>query len=314
MACGFFASTSDVDARDSKRMVRIGWLALGTRPRGPLAMDDFRVGLADLGWVEGRDFVLEPRWADDQRDRLPGLAVELIGLGVDLIVTQGTSAALAARWATGVIPIVMVTANNPLPAGLAQSFARPGGNVTGVVTPGPGFLAKMIELLQQVAPGISRLAVLEFAGAARWREIESAAPALGITIVVAHAAAVDEVPAALARASRERADGLFVAGDAVIDRQRALIVKWTLDNGIPSIAEDSGFVPAGGLMSYWTDWAELRRRAAGFADKILRGAYPGDLPIEQPASFKLVINRKTANALGLKIPRALLMRADVLID
>ena len=311
VAGGFLATPLTIDAQRVDKIYRVGWLSLGRA----WSLNPFRRGLSELGWIEGRNIAIETRWADNDADRLPVLAAELVQLKVDVIVTQTTPAALAAKKATASIPIVMAGSSSPDQLGLVKSLARPGENVTGITNnPGSGFTTKMVQLLKEAAPRVSRLAVLERRTEGNLREIETAAPALGLTVLNAEASIPDQVLNALTVAVRERADGLFVSSTPVNDVQRRLIVDFALANRLPSICGDRDFVSAGGLMSYWTDWVELRRKTATYVDKILRGANPGDLSIEQPTKFELVINVKTAKALGLMIPQLLLQRADEVIQ
>ena len=244
------------------------------------------------------------------------LAAELVQLKVDVIVTQTTAAALAAKKATTTIPIVMAGSSSPDRLGLVKSLARPGENVTGMTNnPGTGFFAKMVQSLKDAAPRVSRLAVLaEPTISDSTNEIEASAPSLGLTVIVLRASAPEQVPGILAAALRERADGLFISPSPVFDAQRLLIVNFALVNRLPSICGDRDFATAGGLMSYWTDWTDLRRKTATYVDKILRGANPGDLPVEQPTKFELVINIRVADALGLTIPQSLLVRANEVIQ
>ncbi len=301
-------------AQSATKVYRIAWLHLGSKPAQ--SIEAFRRGLNELGWIEGRNIVIEVRWAENKVDRLTTLAAELVAIPVDIIVTQTTPAALAAKQATALIPIVMAGSNTPVQLGLVKTMARPGGNVTGMTNnPGPGFVTKMVQLLQEVAPRLSRLAVLERAGeGGASAEIRLAAATLSLVVINAEVNTPDDVPIALALAIREQADGLFVAPSPANDVQQRLIVDFTLANRLPSIGGDRGYVQAGGLMSYWTDWDHLRRRTAWYVDRILRGANPGDLPVEQPSKFELVLNRTTAKALGLTIPSSLLMRADELLQ
>ena len=298
------------NARATDKIYAIGWLHLGKAWN----LGQFRRALADLGWIEGRNITIEPRWANNDQDRLPGLVAELVKLPVAVIVTQTTLAAIAASRATSSVPIVMAGSSNPVEVGIVQSLARPGGNVTGVTNnPGTGFVTKMAQLLKQTAPNLSRLAVLHRGAEGDAREIALAAPRLGISVVDARADSHDDVPGALATALRAGADGLFAPPNAANDPQRQLIVAFALAHRWPSIGGDTDFVAAGGLMSYWADWAAIRRQAAEYVDKILRGAHPADMPIEQPSKLELVLNLRTAAALGLEIPQSVRLRADELI-
>ena len=314
-----------VGAQQAGKIYRIGWLDLGGPPSGTssspnLTLVAFRRGLRELGWIEERNIAIETRYADDDNDRLAVVAAELVGQRVDVIVTITTQAALAAKKATALIPIVMAGSSRPIELGLIQSLARPGGNVTGLTNnPGAGFLSKLLQLLKETVPRISRVALL-WGGSATPGEagaltiIQAAAPGLGITVLHAEARDPTEVPAALAAILQQRPDGLIVTPSSTNTRQRQLIVDFALANRMPSIYGDARFVSAGGLMSYWIDWLELRRHSASYVDKILRGAKPADLPVEDPTRYELVIHLKTAKALGITVPQSLLLRADEVIQ
>jgi putative ABC transport system substrate-binding protein len=312
IAGGLFAAPLDAAVEQTAKVYRIGWLDLGSAWN----LDSFRRGLSELGWIEGRNIAIETRFADNKPDRLAALAAELVELRVDVIVTQTTPAALAAKKATVLIPIVMAGSDNPVERGLVSNLARPGENITGLThNPGPEFRQKLVQLLKEAAPRISRVAVLWSTGEqGDLRQVQAAAPALGLTVVDASASEPEQVPLALGAAVKARADGLLVTPSPLNWSQRQVIVDFAMANRLPSIYGSKGFVRAGGLMSYWTDWGEVTRRSATYVDKILKGAKPGDLPIEQPKKFELVINLRTAKALGLKIPQSLLLGADELME
>jgi putative ABC transport system substrate-binding protein len=310
-------------AQRAERVYRIGWLDLGAPPSTtstPGGLEAFRRGLGELGWTEGRNIVIETRYADDDSVRLAVVAAELVASRVDVIVTISTPAALAAKKATALIPIVMAGSSNPVELGLVKSLARPGENVTGVTNnPGPGFTLKLLQLLKEAAPKISRVALLWGGTSVRGEagvlsNAQAAAPALGITVLSAEARQPNEIPGALAAILQEQPDGLYVLPSSTNTRQLKLILDFALANRLPAIYMDARWVSPGGLMSYGTDWLELRRHTAIYVDKILRGAKPADLPVEQPTKFELVINLKTAKALGLTIPQSLLLRADEVIQ
>jgi ABC-type uncharacterized transport system substrate-binding protein len=320
LAGGLLPVPLTVDAQQARTLHRIGWLDLGTPQNPPAVFDAFRRGLSELGWIEGQNIVIERRYAYDERDGLAALAAELVGRRVDVIVTAGTAEALAAKKATALIPIVMAGSARPVELRLVKSLAHPGENVTGLTnSPGVGFPQKLIQLFKEAAPKVSRVALL-WAGSAATAEVgalaemQAAAPPLGITVIEVVAREPGEVRAALASILQQGADGFLAFTNATNSGQRTVIADFALANRLPSIFGDSRFVLAGGLMSYGIDWLELRRHTASYVDKILRGAKPADLPVEQPTKFELVINLKTAKALGLTIPQSLLLRADEVIQ
>jgi putative ABC transport system substrate-binding protein len=308
-------------AQPTDRVYRIGYLSTGsasstyTRP-----LDAFRQGLRDLGWVEGRDVRIEYRFAEGQVDRLPALAEELVRLKVDVIVTSPTPAALAARNASRTIPIVGMSLTEPVAVGLVTSLARPGGNVTGL-TYGvdTDIFGKQLQLLKELIPDVSRVAVLWNPGDSPaqpliMESITKAARSLGLHVQMFEARQLGDFDAAFAAMVKERAGALLVAGDPMFFVHRERLAGLALKTRLPSMSTQWQWVDAGGLVSYAPSFPDQWRRAATYVDKILRGAKPGDLPIEQPTRFELVINLKTAKALGLAIPPALLHRADEVIE
>ncbi len=296
------------------KVYRIGYLTAGGGVE-----QAFRDAMQQLGYVEGQNIVIEGRFAERKLERLPDLAVELVNLKVDVIVTITTPAALAAKKATSTIPIVMAGSADPVELGLVASLARPGGNVTGVTNnPGSGFAGKQLQLLKEAAPTIRGVATIhnlsippEVRG---WAEVQDAARTLSLTVVSKDVRNSDEFDSAFAAIARERADALVVLPNSLNVAHNKLIVDFTTKNRLPSMFGDGNAVRAGGLMSYWTNWNDLRRRAAVYVGKILKGAKPTDLPVEQPTKFELVINLKTANVLGLKLPQSVLVRADEVIQ
>jgi ABC-type uncharacterized transport system substrate-binding protein len=303
------------------RLWRIGWLDLNLPPnaeRPSFNLRSFQRGLGELGYEEGRNYVIEARFADTDQSRLPTLAKELVDLGVDVIVTFGTSPARAAKGATATIPIVMAGTNDPVGMGLVATLAHPGGNVTGLtrVPVDSGLMGKGLQFLKEVAPNISHLAILgsDFPGTG----IRGAAEDLKITVSVNRTADVKsagEFEAILSKIIEERADAVFVTDDFANVKYINLILNFLSTNRLPSMFEATGWVEFNeGLISYFTDIRELRRRAALYVDKILKGAKPADLPVEQPTRFRMVINLKTAKALGLTVPQSLLQQADKVIE
>jgi putative tryptophan/tyrosine transport system substrate-binding protein len=317
VAGGLLAAPLAAQAQQAEKVYRVGILSAGHQS---LRETDavFPQALRELGWIEGKNVVFETRYADDRLDRLPELAAELIRLKVDLIVTYGTLAPLAAKRATATIPIVMSSAGDPLGSGLVASLARPGGNVTGLSMMVPEMGGKRLQMLKQVLPGVSRVAILWNAAnpypALVFRQTEGAARGLGIQLQSLEVRSPGDFHRALEAAARQRAGALLTVEDPLIVGQRTQILDFTAKNRLPAMHGLREFVEVGGLMSYGVSLADLRRRSAGYVDRILKGAKPGDLPIEQPTKFELVINLKTAKALGLTIPPSLLQRADQVIE
>ena len=308
LAGSFLVAPLEPTVEPASRGYRVGWLQL----LAPSALIGFRRGLRELSWIEGRNIFIEERFASNQPDRLAALAAELVELKVDLIVTESTLAALAAQKATSVIPIVTAGCSNPVERGLVQSLAHPGGNITGMTNnTGAGFNPTMAQLLKEAAPGVSRVAVLWSPGERHvLEELQAATPALGVTFLDAGAGGPPEVPVALAAAVKAGADGLFINASSLNSSQRTVIAEFALTNRLPLVCGHTKLVEAGGLMSYWTDFEEVYRQSDAYVDKILKGAKPGDLPVQQPTKFDLWINLKTARTLGLAIPQSLLLRAD----
>jgi putative ABC transport system substrate-binding protein len=279
-------------------------------------LEGFRQGLRELGYVEGKNFVLEYRSADGRDERFPGLAAELVRLPVDLMVTRGTPAALAAKNATGTIPVVMTGVSDPVGQGVVASLARPGGNVTGLNTLISELFGKRVGLLKELVPGATRVAVLFDMGntssPSAWKEVETAARSLGIQPQLFDVRKAEDLGPAFESAIRQRADALVVGQDTLTQANQRLIVELAAKHRLPAIYASMEFV--GGLVIYGVNYPDHYRRAATFADKIFKGAKPADLPIEQPTKFELVINTKTAKALGLTIPPLLLLRADQVIQ
>ncbi len=277
-------------------------------------------GLREHGWVVGRDVVIEFRGAAGRPEHLPRLAAELVALKVDVIVADRWQSTLVAKAATRTIPIVMLQAADPVATGLVASLAHPGGNVTGLGVNFAELSAKRVQLLQEAVPKLSRVAVLWNATfkamALGFKEIEVAAPTLGVTIQSLRAEGPQDFDAAFAAMRRERPGGLVVLFGPITERDLPRLVDFTLTHRLPAVFEGTvqQAVDAGGLMSYGTNAADLARRAGGYIDKILRGARPADLPVEEPTKFELVINLKTARALGLTLPLSLLVRADHVVE
>jgi ABC-type uncharacterized transport system substrate-binding protein len=300
------------------KVYRIGTLSAGTAPPSELKGLFIAEHLRDLGWVEGRNIVFERRFAENQLTQLPELAAELVRLNVDVIVAVGTLAPLAAKRATTTIPIVMSAAGDPLGSGLVASLARPGGNVTGMSMMVPDMGGKRLELIKELMPQISRVAVVWNAAnpypGLVFKEAVSAARTLGIHLVSVEVRAPEDFDGALETMMQKRPDAMMTVEDPLTFAERKRVVDFTATYRLPAIHGVREFADVGGLMSYGVSLGDLNRRAAGYVDKILRGAKPADLPVEQPTKFELVINLKTAKALGLTVPPTLLARADEVIE
>lgn len=307
-----------VEGQPASKVARIGVLC-ATRCEGPL-FDALRAGLRDLGWVEGRNLVIEARAAGGQLDRLPALALELVAVNSDLLVAGGPQPSRAAKDATSVLPVLFVGVADPVRVGLVQSLARPGGNVTGVATLVPGgFMAKQLELLKEAVPKASRVATLGNPMNDVYRvtfpvEIPPTARALGLRLQVLEVSEPGQIEGAIEAAVRDRADALHVLGDPIFHSPPTRLPELAARTRLPAIYIAADLVRAGGLMSYGPNLPELFRRAATYVDRLLKGAKPAELPVEQPTKFELVINLRTAKALGLTIPSSLLLRADQVIE
>ncbi len=273
--------------------------------------------LRELAWIEGRTVSIEYRWAEGRSDRYTEIAAEFVQLKVNVIVTAGNEAAFAAKQATSVIPIVFAAAGDPVGTGLVASLARPGGNVTGLSIQQPDLAGKRLELLRETIPGLRRLAIMANISSPNsvqdMREARATARTLGLEVSTLEIRRAEDIAPAF-EALKGRADALYVCGDPLVNTNRIRINTLALAARVPTMYGFRELVEAGGLMSYGPNFPDLFRRAADFVDKILRGAKPADLPVEQPTKFELVINLKTAKALGLTVPAALLARADEVIE
>src|SRR5262245_2933225 len=320
LALGLLAAPLAAEAQQTGKVPRIGFLSLTSPSDRPPLLDAFRQRLRELGWVEGQSIVVDYRYAEGRVDRLPDLAAELVRLKVDLIVASaGTQAATAAKNATETIPIVMIAVRDPVGNGLIASLARPGGNVTGVSgTAGLEWVAKQLELLKETVPKIRRVAILSNPTNAYHqlaiREANVAARSLGVQLQLLEARGPNEFDGAFAAMAKERVGALLVLSDAMLNSHRTRLADLAARSRLPAAYGVGESVEAGGLMSYGPSFLDLFRRGATFVDKILKGAKPADLPVEQPTKFELVINAKTAKALGLTIPPSLLRRADEVIQ
>jgi putative ABC transport system substrate-binding protein len=312
-----FAAAFTADAQQPKRVPRIGYLC-PTRPSSLLARTEaFRQGLKELGYIEGESIALEYRWAEGKIDRLPDLAAELVRLKVDVIVTCGPVATRSAKEATATIPIVMTFDSDPVGNGFVASLARPGGNITGLSTLAPEISGKQLEFLKEIVPKLSRVAVL---GTSSWpgnaqlvKETELAAGAFGVKLQYLDILDPKDIETAFRAATKARADALLVLVSGVLADHRTQIANLALQSRLPATYYRREYVEDGGLMSYSVSYTDLDRRAAIYMDKILKGAKPADLPVEQPTKFEFVINLKAAKQIGLTIPPNVLARADKVI-
>ena len=311
-------------AQPAAKVWRIGYLGAGSPPppsAQPSPLNSFRQGLRELGYTEGQHITIEYRWSEGKLHRLPDLAAELVNLKVSVIFASSLQAALAAKQATKTIPIVFVMLGDPVALGLVSSLAQPGGNVTGFGAVGGGggeIAAKRLQLLKEVAPAVTRVAVLwnpHNPGNVRVMKvlIDAAGP-LGVHLYPHEVPEPATLSNAFAAMAKEPVGALLIAGDPTFAQNHKLIVDFATKSRLPSIYAERQAVDAGGLMSYQANLADMNRRAAGYVDKILKGAKPGHLPVELPTRFELVINVKTAKALGLTIPPSLLLRADQIIE
>jgi len=305
-------------AQQAGKVHRIGFLGNSTPALEANLVGPFREGLRELGYVEGRNILIEYRWAEGKYERFPALVGEFIALKVDVIITAGTPAALAVKKATASIPLVMVAVGDPVGTGLVASLARPGGNATGLTSIAPELEGKRLELLKETLPKVSRVA--EFWNPANAyqigseKEVQAAAKVLRISIVSMPVRTPEELGNAFAAIPRERADAVLVLADRLFLHNRERIAGFAITNHLPGMNAYRELVEAGGLMSFGPSYAVMHRQAATYVDKILKGAKAGDLPVEQPAKFELVINLKTAKTLGLTIPQSVLVRADEVIQ
>jgi putative ABC transport system substrate-binding protein len=320
LAGGLLAAPLAAEAQQATKVPRIGYLVTSLAV-SPHPQEAFRQGLRDLGYVEGRNVVIEYRDAEGKPERFPAVAAELVALKVDVIVAGPTLAALAAKQATKTIPIVFANAADPVASGLVTSLARPGGNVTGLSMLAPELVGKCLELLTQAVPRVSRIAVLWQPGSSGERtekdmlkEADVAARALGVRLQFVEARGPADFDRAFSDMTRARAGALAVLPSSMLFNERRRLVDLAAKNRLPTVFPYREGADAGGLMSYGANFTDLYRRAATYVDKILKGAKPADLPVEQPTKFELVINFKTAKALGLTIPQSLLGRADEVIQ
>jgi putative ABC transport system substrate-binding protein len=307
------------DAQLTSKVHRIGYLSSGSATTAPHLREAFRQGLRELGWVEGQNIVIDYRRAEGRVDRLPDLAAELVRLKVDVIVAAGTTGVAAAKNATATIPIVMIAVSDPVRTGLIQSLAHPGGNVTGLsFTPSVETYGKALGLLKEAVPKVRRVAILSnpanTSHALVITNVKGAAPSMGVQLYFLEARSPNEFDDAFVAMARERVGALLVVSDPLFVFHRTRLADLAAMSRLPAAYNAREYVEAGGLMSYGPSVSDQYRRAAIYVDKILKGAKPADLPVEQPTRFELVMNLKTAKAIGLTLPSSLLVRADQVIE
>jgi putative tryptophan/tyrosine transport system substrate-binding protein len=304
-------------AQQPAKLPTIGFLGATTPSAQSQWTAAFVQRLRELGWIEGRTVAIEVRWAEGRTERYTEIAAEFVRLKVDVIVTGATGSVIAAKQATSVIPIVFTTVGDPVGNNLVASLARPGGNVTGLSVQATDLSSKRLELLREVVPGFRRLAILANVGnpgvVLEMDEVQTAARTLGIEVAILEIRRPEDIAPVL-DASRSRADALYICPDPLVGSNRIRINTLALGARLPTMWAVRDSVEAGGLMSYGPSYSDLYRRAAGYVDKILRGAKPADIPVEQPTKFDLVINLTTAKALALSVPPSLLARADEVIE
>ena len=304
-------------AQQPGKLPTIGYLGANSHSAESQRIAAFLKRLRELGWIDGHTIAIEYRWAEGRNDRLAEFAAEFVQLKVDLIVTSGTPAVVAVKQATSVIPIVFALAGDPVGTGLIASLARPGGNLTGLSHQKIDLADKRLELLGEVVPGFRRLAIMANVGNAlavlEMRVVQATARNLGHEVATFEIRRVEDI-APIFEAIKGRADALYVCGDPLVDTNRVRIITLALGVRLPTMSDFPEYVEAGGLISYGPNFPELWRRAGDYVDKILRGAKPADIPVEQPTKFDLAINLTTARALGLTIPESFLLRADEVIE
>jgi putative ABC transport system substrate-binding protein len=316
LAGALLAASLAAHAQPVGRVYRIGILEPIPAAENAANLDALRKGLRNLGYVEGRNLIIEYRSADGRAERFPDLAAELVRLKVDLIVTRGTPAARAAKSTTETIPVVMATMGDP--RAIVASFAKPGGNITGMTTFSTELTAKQIELLKELVPKLSRVALVHNmdnpAAPPEWEEVKAAARSLGLQAELFDVRNRGDLDRAFDLAVRRHVDALVIGADGLVQANRQMVVGLATRNKLPAIYPNRDFVEAGGLIAYAVNYPDLYFRFATLVDKILRGAKPGEIPVEQPTKFELVINQKTAKMFGLTIPQSLLLRADEVIQ
>jgi putative ABC transport system substrate-binding protein len=306
------------EAQQSGKVPRIGFLGNSTAALEANLIGPFREGLHDHGYVEGRNLVVEYRWAEGEYGRFPALIAELLALKVAVIVTAGTPAALAVKKATRSVPLVMIAVGDPVGTGIVPSLSQPGGNITGVTSIAPEMEGKRLELLREVVPSVSSIAVLWNAAnpiqVIQEKQVRASAHVLKMKVLSRPVHTKEEIDEALGTIVRERPDALLVLADRLLLHHRAYLMDFAIHQRLPGVHAYRELIEAGGLMSYGPSYEDMHRRAAYFIDRVLKGANPGDLPVERPSKYDLVINLKTAKALGVTIPQSVLLRATEVIQ
>jgi putative ABC transport system substrate-binding protein len=317
LATFLLTTVSIAEAQQPPKIPRIGFLAAVSHANNSVRFEAFRQGLRELGYIEGKNIFIEWRYADGKPDRLPALAAELVRLKVDVIVSGGSTATRPAKEATSTIPIVMAQDTDPVGNGFVASLARPGGNITGLATLAPELSGKQLELLKEIVPKLSRVAVLgtstRSGNAQSLKETEVAAGAFGVKVQYQDILSRNDIELAFQAASKGHSDAVLVLTSPFATSERKQMTDLAVKNRLPTIYDRAEFVADGGLMTYSVSSTDLFRRAAVYVDKILKGAKPADLPVEQPTKFELVINLKTAKQIGVTIPPNVLARADRVI-
>ena len=312
-----FAFCLPAEAQQPKKIPRIGFLVTTSPSALSARVEAFRQGLRELGYLEGKNIVIEWRYAEGKFDRLPDLAAELVRLKIDVIVTSGPAATRAAKEATKTIPIVMGFDTDPIGSGFVASLARPAGNITGLSSLAPDISGKQLELLNEIVPRLSRVAVFgnsnEPANSQSLKEVELAAGAFGVKLQYLDVLSPKDIETAFRAASKERAEAALMLGNGILNPHRTQITELAVKGRLPAIYNAAEWVEAGGLTSYGASIPDLWRRAATYVDKILKGAKPADLPVEQPQKFEFIVNLKAAKQIGLTIPPNVLARADKVI-
>lgn len=315
---GILLGSLAAQAQQTGSVYRIGFLGNSTAALEANLVGPFREGLRELGYVEGRNILIEYRWAEGKYDRFPALIGELLALKVAVIVTAGTPATLAVKQATTSVPLVMTAVGDPVGTGIVPSLSHPGGNITGLTAISTEMDAKRLELLKEVVPSVSYIALLWNPSSPLQvlaeKQVQAAAQVLRMRVLSLGVTTEEEIKSALAVMARERPEALLVLADRLLLHHRALIMDFAIHHRLPGVHAYRELVEAGGLMSFGPSYADMHKRAAYFVDRILKGAKPGDLPVERPRTFELVINLKVAKALGLTIPQSVLLRGTEIIQ